>query len=207
MPELTAEEKFQKWHRPWKERVCEEVRTFSHGKVFRSPRHPDFWEYNCVCLERGMEAGEMIAAADRELAGCAHRLVEWMVPMPDRVVRELREKGWKATPLVFMLYDGRAPTGGHGELVEVDYNAVRELRDMWHREDFGEHTETDAFHAQAREVAELADVCVIAAVDEGRPTGFAQVETHDGGSEVTQVFVHPERRGAGLGNALGTECT
>jgi ribosomal protein S18 acetylase RimI-like enzyme len=43
---------------------------------------------------------------------------------------------------------------------------------------------------------------VIAAVEEGRPTGFAQVETHDGGSEVTQVFVRPERRGAGLGNAL-----
>jgi GNAT superfamily N-acetyltransferase len=28
------------------------------------------------------------------------------------------------------------------------------------------------------------------------------VETHDGGSEVTQVFVRPERRGAGIGAAL-----
>jgi GNAT superfamily N-acetyltransferase len=28
------------------------------------------------------------------------------------------------------------------------------------------------------------------------------VETHDGGSEVSQMFVHPERRGAGLGSAL-----
>ena len=26
--------------------------------------------------------------------------------------------------------------------------------------------------------------------------------THDGGSEVSEVFVHPERRGAGLGGAL-----
>jgi ribosomal protein S18 acetylase RimI-like enzyme len=43
---------------------------------------------------------------------------------------------------------------------------------------------------------------VIAAVEDGRPMGFAQVEMHDGGSEVTQVFVRPERRGAGLGNAL-----
>lgn len=84
----------------------------------------------------------------------------------------------------------------------LDYNVVRALRDIWHREDFGEHTETDSFHAQAREVAELADVRVIAAVEEGRPIGFAQVETHDGGSEISQVFVHPERRGAGLGSAL-----
>jgi GNAT superfamily N-acetyltransferase len=94
------------------------------------------------------------------------------------------------------------PPAGRGELVEVDYDAVRELRDVWHREGFGEHTETDAFHAQAREVAELAHVRVIAVMEDGRPAGFAEVETHDGGSEVTQVFVRPERRGAGLGGAL-----
>jgi GNAT superfamily N-acetyltransferase len=202
MSGLTFEERFRRWQLPWKERVCEEVRPFSHGTVFRSPRHPDFWEYNCIRLDRPMDAGEMIAAADRELADCAHRYVEWMIPMPDRVVGELRETGWIANPLIFMLHDGRVPPEGRGELVEVDYDAVRELRDIWHREDFGEHTETAAFHAQAREVAELADVRVIAAVEEGRPIGFAEVETHDGGSEVTQVFVRPERRGAGFGGAL-----
>lgn len=202
MAELASEERFWQWHRPWKERVCEEARAFSHGTVFRSPRHPDFWEYNCIRLELPMDAGEMIAAADRELADCSHRFVEWMLPMPDSVVGELRKTGWIATPLIFLLHDGRRPPASRGELVEVDYDAVRELRDTWHREDFGEHTETEAFHAQAREVAELADVRVIAAIEESRPTGFAQVETHDGGSEITQVFVHPERRGGGLGTAL-----
>jgi GNAT superfamily N-acetyltransferase len=202
MSDFSAGERFRRWHLPWKERVCEEVRPFSHGTVFRSRRHPDFWEYNCIRLDRPMQASEMIAAADRELIGCAHRLAEWMTPMPDAVVGGLREREWMATPLVFMLCDGRALPEGRGELVEVDYDVVRELRDIWHREDFGEHTETETFHAQAREVAELADVRVIAAVEEGSPTGFAQVETHDGGSEVTQVFVRPERRGAGLGGAL-----
>lgn len=204
MSHITDQQRFRRWYLPWKERVCEVVRPFSHGMVFRSPRHPDFWEYNCIRLDRAMEAGEMIAAADRALAGCAHRLVEWMTPMPDGVVRELRDRGWMATPLIFMLHDGRAVPvpEGRGDLVEVDYDLVRELRDMWHREDFGEHTEAETFHAQAREVAELADVRVIAVVQEGRPTGFAQVETHDGGSEVTQVFVRAERRGGGLGGAL-----
>jgi GNAT superfamily N-acetyltransferase len=144
----------------------------------------------------------MIAVADRELVGCAHRLVEWMIPMPNQVVDDLRERGWMANPLVFMIHDGRMPAEGGGDLVEVDFDVVRELRDIWHREDFGGHTETEAFHAQAREVAELADVRVVAAVEEGRPIGFAEVETHDDGSEVTQVFVRPERRGAGLGGAL-----
>jgi GNAT superfamily N-acetyltransferase len=202
MSEITAEARFRCWHRPWKERVCDEARPFSHGVVFRSSRHPDFWDYNCIRLYRPMEASEMIAAADRELTGCAHRLVEWMIPMPDGLVGELRERGWMANPLVFLRHDGRPLPQVRGELVEVDYDVVRELRDLWHREDFGEHTEPEAFHAQAREVAELAEVRVVAAMDEGRPIGFAQVETHDGGSEVSQVFVHPERRGAGLGGAL-----
>src|SRR5436305_14515547 len=108
MSELTAEERFRRWHLPWKQRVCEVVRPFSHGTVFRSPRHPDFWEYNCIRLDRPMEASAMIAAADRELAGCAHRLVDWMTPMPDHVVGELCERGWMARPLIVMLHDGRA---------------------------------------------------------------------------------------------------
>lgn len=202
MSDLVTKERFRAWHLPWKERVCSEVRPFSHGTVFRAPRYPDYWEYNCIRLDRPMDAIEMVAAADRELLGCAHRFAEWMIPIPDGVVGELRDRGWMATPLVFMLHEGRALPEARGELVEVDYDAVRELRDIWHREDFGEHAETDTFHAQARAVAELADVRVIAAMEESRPIAFAQVETHDGGSEVTQVFAHPERRGAGLGGAL-----
>jgi GNAT superfamily N-acetyltransferase len=202
MSVVTAEARFRRWHLPWKERVCEDARPFSHGVVLRSLRYPDFWEYNCIRVDRPMQAAEMIAAADRELIGCAHRFAEWTIPMPDSVVGDLRERGWMAEPLVFLLHDGRRLAPARGELVEADYDAVRELRDLWHREDFGEHTEPETFHAQARAVAELADVRVIAAIEQGRPIGFAQVETHDGGSEVSQVFVHPARRGAGLGGAL-----
>ena len=78
-----AAARFRRWHVPWKERICDEAWPFSHGVVFRSRRRPDLWEYNCIRLDRPMEAGEMIAAADRELTGCAHRFVEWMIPMPD----------------------------------------------------------------------------------------------------------------------------
>jgi ribosomal protein S18 acetylase RimI-like enzyme len=202
MSKVTAEARFRSWHLPWMQRVCEEARPFSHGVVLRSPRRPDLWEYNCVRVDRSVEAGELIAAADRELAGCAHRCAEWMIPMPDHVVGELRRRGWVANPLVVLLHDGRPRPRAGGELVEVDYDAVRELRDLWHQEDFGEHAQAETFHAQAREVAELAGARVLAAIEDGRPTGFAQVETHDGGSEVCQVFVHPERRGVGLGGAL-----
>jgi GNAT superfamily N-acetyltransferase len=202
MRELELEEEFRRWHLAWKAQVCEEVRQFSDGLVLRSPSHPSYWEYNCVRLDRPMGATEMIALADRELADCAHRLVEWTIPMPDQVARELRELGWMATPLIFMLHTGDVPAESRGDLVEVDYDAVQELREIWHREDFGEYVESEAFHAEARQVAQLARARVVAAGDEGQPSGFAQVETHGGGSEVSQVFVRPERRGNGLGTDL-----
>jgi ribosomal protein S18 acetylase RimI-like enzyme len=204
---MTPEQAFRHWYGPWKERVCEESWPFSHGIVFRSRRLPDYWEYNCLRLEKPVRADQMVAFADRELADCAHRLVEWMTPMPDEVVSDLRGLGWMVTPLIFMLHAGDASRVELPELVEVDYDQVRELRDIWHREDFGEHTEAEEFHAQAREAAELADVQVVAMIRDGRPIGFAQVETHDGGSEVAQVFVHPDFRGQGLGAALTAQAT
>jgi hypothetical protein len=87
--------------------------------------------------------------------------------MPDRVVGGLRRRGWVANPLVVLLHDGRPLPRAGNELVEVDYDAVRELRDLWHREDFGEQAQADSFHAQAREVAELAGVRVLAADGRG----------------------------------------
>lgn len=205
MAEPTPEEAFRRWHLPWKERVCDEVRPIATGIVLRSRRRPDFWEYNCVRLDRPIEAEEMIAVADRELAGCAHRFVEWLTPIPDGVVRDLRERGWMVTPLIYMLHDGRALPNGRSALVEVDYNAVSELREIWLREDFAGGFDIASFDGQAREVAELADVHVIAAQQDGRLVGFAQVETHDGGSEVSQAFVRPECRGGGIGGELTAE--
>ena len=54
--------------------------------------------------------------------------------MPDSVAGELPERGWMANPLVFLLHDGRPLPQARGELVEVDYDVVRELRDLWHGE-------------------------------------------------------------------------
>lgn len=202
MSGISAEERFGRWALAWKARVCEETRSFSHGTVFRTRRYPDYWEYNCIRLDRPMPAEAMVAAADRELSDCAHRFAEWLVPMPDDVAKALRERGWIANPLVFMVHDGGPLPALRDGPVQVDYDRVRDLREIWHHEDFGDHTEPDSFHREAREVAELADVRVLAVIEDDRPVGFAQVEIHDDGGEVSQVFVHPERRGAGLGGAL-----
>jgi GNAT superfamily N-acetyltransferase len=201
---VAIEEEFRHWHLPAKERLCEVVRPFSHGMVLRHSRYPDFWDYNCIRLDRPMAAGEMIEAADQALADCRHRLAEWTVPIPAEVASELSEHGWMVWPQIYMVHTGPPPTipALDAELIEIDYDAVHELREIWHREDFGENSDDAGFHAQAREVAALADVRVLAVLEDKRPIGFAQIESRDGSSEIAQVFVHPDRRAAGFGTAL-----
>ena len=104
-----------------------------------------------------------------------------------------------ANPLVFLLHDGRPLPQARGELVEVDYEVVRELPRFLASGGFRRtHRGGDVPRPGARG-GRVAEVRVLAAMEHGRPIGFAQVETHDGGSEVSQVFVHSARRGAGVG--------
>ena len=43
---------------------------------------------------------------------------------------------------------------------------------------------------------------VLAVRDGGLPVAYAQLERVGPAAEITQVYVHPERRGAGLGTAI-----
>ena len=88
---------------------------------------------------------------------------------------------------------------GSGE--EVPYDLVHDLRMAWHFEHpYGE--DPAPLHAQAREVALRRGVRILAVKDRGRPVAFAQLEHEDGSAEITQVYVHRDHRGRGLGAAL-----
>jgi predicted GNAT family acetyltransferase len=45
-------------------------------------------------------------------------------------------------------------------------------------------------------------VSVLTVREEGEPIAFAQLEHSGEGAEITQVYVHPERRGGGRGTAM-----
>ncbi|MEO7197782.1 MAG: GNAT family N-acetyltransferase, partial [Solirubrobacterales bacterium] len=62
--------------------------------------------------------------------------------------------------------------------------------------------DADAFHAQARAVAMRQGSRVLALLNAGTPIGYAQLEHRGEAAEISQVYVHPERRGAGLGTAI-----
>ena len=84
----------------------------------------------------------------------------------------------------------------------MPYDDVRELRVIWHREDFP-HLDPSAYLEQARSVAPRLHTRVLAIRDDaGRPAAYAQLERLGDAAEIAQVFVHPEHRGAGLGTAV-----
>jgi ribosomal protein S18 acetylase RimI-like enzyme len=181
------------------------IQPWEHGTVVRAARCPTYFMYNLVRVEEdpGMSAEALAAFADEALAGLEHRRVD-VEPrdVAERLRPDFEAMGWLSTRLVWMRHEAPAPSAGRAIAVEeVPWDAVRDLRVAWHYEDFpqvdlGDHLE------EAREVAELRGVRVLAVVERGEPVAFAQLEWQDGSAEVTQVFVHGEHRGRGMGTAV-----
>jgi GNAT superfamily N-acetyltransferase len=181
------------------------LEPWAHGTVLRATRYPSYFQYNLVRVEEdpGMSAGELAAFADEALAGLGHRRVD---VEPLEVAESLRAAfggmGWVTERLAWMRHESPAsPAGPPVAVEEVPWDAVRDLRVAWHYEDFpgvdlGDHLD------EAREVALARGVRVLAVRDGGEPAAYAQLEWQERSAEITQVFVHPDRRGRGLGTAV-----
>ncbi len=193
------------WHHARHDEVCDVIERWEHGTVVRATAYPSYWDYNLVRVEDdpGMTAEGLTAFADEALAGLAHRRLDFdLAAAADPLRPEFEAEGWLATRLLFMHHEAPPPEGGGTEVEEVDYDDVHALRVAWHREDFPDLDTRHLVHA--REVAMGRGVRVLAVLEEGVPAGFAQLERVGDGAEITQVYVHPDRRGGGLGTALTT---
>ena len=191
------------WHHARHQTVCDVLEPWAHGTVVRATGYPTYWDYNAVRVEDDprMEAAELMAFADEALEGLAHRRVDFdLAGVADALRPAFEAAGWQATRLLFMHHEDRLPTADRGGVEEVGYDAVHALRVAWHREDFPDLDTRHLVHA--REVAHGRGVRVLAAVEEGVAVGFAQIEHVGDAAEITQVYVHPDRRGGGLGTAL-----
>ena len=87
------------------------------------------------------------------------------------------------------------PPGPPGDVEELLYEAVHDLRVAWHREDFPGSRPGRLPH-QAREVAINLGAQVLAVQRAGEPVAFAQIERVGAGAEISQVYVAPDHRGA-----------
>jgi GNAT superfamily N-acetyltransferase len=187
---------------------CDVVEPWEHGTVFRAPRYPSYYDLNVVWVAEPppISVEEVVAFADLALAGLAHRLIEFAhVEDGESVRAEFERRGWRPLRLVWMRHVPRLEqtiSPGIGiQIVEVPFDAVRDLRVRWHREDFPGR-DPAAFHRQAREVALNRGARVFAALDQDVPIAFAQLEHHAPDREISEVYVRRDRRGEGLGTAV-----
>ena len=185
--------------------MCDSVEPWEHGTIVRASRYPTYYDLNVVRVEDepGLSAAELTALAEREQADLGHRRIDFEeIDAAESRRGEMAALGWKQTRLLWMLH-GRPLPGAEAEIdvEEVPYEAVDALRLAWHLEDF-DGSEYERFRIAAREVSETRDVRVLAVREEGEPIAFAQLERSGEGAEITQVYVHPERRGGGRGTAM-----
>jgi GNAT superfamily N-acetyltransferase len=184
--------------------ICDSVEHWTHGTVARASRYPDYYDFNLVRVEDdlGMDFQSLVEFTDQALAGLAHRMICFdRIAAADRVRGDFAAHGWKTMRVLWMHFEGDRPTDGLN-VQQVPYESVHHLRVAWHAEDFPDTPESADFYRQAREVSSARGVEVLAVAAEDDLMGFAQLERDGPAAEITQVYVSPEHRGAGLGTAL-----
>jgi GNAT superfamily N-acetyltransferase len=184
--------------------VCDVFEPWAHGTVVRATRYPEYWDYNVVRVEEepDMSVEALVAFADEALAEVAHRRIDFeQADSAEPLRRRFAALGWLSERLVWMHHEAEPPPRPDIVVEEIPYDAVDHLRIAWHAEDFPGHDPGDHV-AEAREVAHRLGVQVLAVHEAGTPVAFAQLIRHAGSAEITQVYVHPEHRGRGLGTAM-----
>ena len=192
------------WRTAALEAVCDVMEPWTHGTVARATRYPNYFDFNLVRVEDdpGMDVDELVAFADRALAGLVHRRIDFDVAEAADSRRAAFEGlGWTSLPLVWMRYERESAVIAYEGVEEVSYDDVHELRLAWYAEDHPDQI-AGGYHDQARDVAMMRRARVLATYDAGRPVAFAQVEHHEDGAEITQVYVHPDHRGEGQGTGM-----
>jgi len=195
------------WRHGAHDAICDLIEPWEHGTVVRASRYPSYYEFNLVRVERdpgpGMGVDELVAVADQGLAGLAHRRLDFeSIDVADRFRPALEARGWRSVRLAWMRHEKAPPPHERAlEVEEVSYDEVDDLRIAWHREDFPDQDPGD-YHRYSREVSLRRDARVYAVRADGVPIAFAQLERAAGSAEITQVFVHPEHRGRGVGTAM-----
>lgn len=183
------------------------LEPWEHGTVARATRYPTYFDFNLVRVEEdpGMGVDALAALADRHLAVVEHRRLDFDdAALAEPLRAEFERLGWRASRLVWMRHEAPLPPVAAQvgiEVTEVPYDAAAELRSIRHEEDFPGLDPAD-HHLHAREISLARGARVLAVSEGGAPVGYAQLETVDGDAEITDVYVHPDRRGAGLGTAL-----
>jgi GNAT superfamily N-acetyltransferase len=200
------------------ERVCEEVRTESWGRLFLTPSLPLIWDANWVGIEAtGLEVDEVVAIAEEALggAGFAHRTVCALDEADGKRLAEAVEAeparlpGWEVERTRFMVWDGSAPepatvVGAR----EVRLAEIEGLRRVLIEEETvptgvpeAEATVDQLFELNRRLGAAAGDRWFIAPA-EGEPLSGCQLLRQGGVAQVEDVGTRTAARERGYAKAI-----
>jgi ribosomal protein S18 acetylase RimI-like enzyme len=178
------------------------VRTVPGGFVVRNRDYPDAHDHNRLFITAPVDADELAAAADRELADAAHRLI---------YIHDLEVAGLVGPRLVELGYERNdelvlvaqpPPPRREVEVVELDLDErIAVATADWRTEQspdvarqLGERIRTVGAAAETTFLAvRSADGAVAAHVDLYIRDGYAQIE---------ELMTTPAARGRGFGSAL-----
>jgi GNAT superfamily N-acetyltransferase len=185
--------------------TCDVIEPFAHGAIVRARAHPSYYAYNLVRVERNPPTGlrALLDVADQALAGLEHRRIDFeSVAAADRLAAAFAGAGWRSARTLWMRHERPLPGAVAGPDVErTGYDEAAELRARWEYED--EPGVAHREHLQsAREIALTRRAVVFLAREHGTPVAFAQLERIGDRAEVSEAYVRPDRRGAGLGTAV-----
>ena len=193
-----------KWARRSQELICDRIKPWQHGTVYRASRYPHYFDLNVVRVqdESDMTVESLIELADQSLTGLEHRQIDFdSARVAEPLRRDFEAHGFKATRLVWMHYEGRRRSRSAIPVTEVAYDAVNALRIAWHQEDFPGRDDSE-YHAHAREIRLALGTRSLAVHEESRPIAFASLDLGDDETEIGGLYVLPEYRGQGRGTAL-----
>jgi len=161
--------------------------------------------HNQLLVDGTASAADVVADADRALAGLGHRWALLRGPHLAGTAAGLAEHGWVVEHEIGMA----APAGGTGtgQVAHVEHTALRpKWMDTWRRDDPGS---TDAAVAQLgdRQLLEepVVDVRYLVVREAGEVVAFCLLKIDGATAQLARLDTDPPARGRGHGNALVTE--
>ena len=189
-------------------RAAGRVEALRYGQAFLQDRLPHVYWANMlwVAARDGVGAAELIADADRILAGFAHRQV---VVEHESLWRTLEDDfaaaGWQRDAILYMTHE--RPPDRMPDLArvrEVGHDDVGPAEERFLRDEPGTTTAQARQQVMAhnRHIGALLGERCFAAYEGDAVVAYAKLRHRDGVAQVEDVAVAPEHRGGGLGRLV-----
>lgn len=175
------------------------------GVAIRTAPVPHSYQHNIVLIDAPVDAGTLIAEADRALTGLDHQAVQLFGEALSPTAAELGARGWEVGEQIGMI--ARPGGSSTGRVEQLDLQAVRPLWDAAWREDLPDSTDAARAQLSDRYLREepVVDLRYLA-VREGGAVVAAALLKIDGATAVLDALgTDKAHRGKGHGDALVAE--